>query len=386
MPDISNQKNKISLSDYNYRRDIENRLLMAELSVFEVDVLREILNNSLKISLSDLADSLEVTPKKLIPALTKLSKTQLFTIQSDQISVDKEMRKYYESQIDKFDDDFEPGMEYLQGLLSKAPMHALLSWYSIPRTSNHIFSSIIENYLHTPKIYERYLSELRFEMPVLDEIVRDVLTSPDLKVRGRELMDRYGLSREQFEEHMLHLEFNFVCCLGYTQADEIWEEVVTPFYEWSSYVRFLRESKPQTITNVSEIQKSPPQGKNQAKSASRYSIDLCNAFSERDVRETERSLKSLVKHGWVYFDDYIKSLTAPIGNAQQVALQNKGKKWRYSLPTYSKEEIEFIKSMLFKGMFEAGLVETGTHRGKPCFCVTPSGRTVIGDERRFGCN
>lgn len=475
MPDMSNQKNKISLSDYNYRRDIENRLLMADLTVFEVDVLREILDGSLKIPIHDLADTLDVNEKKLTPALNKLSKTQLLTIQGDTIFVDKEMRKYYESQIDKFDDHFEPGMEYLQGLLSKVPMHALLSWYSIPRTSNNIFSSIIENYLQTPKIYERYLSALRFDAPVLDEIVRDVLTSSELKVRGQELMERYGLSREQFEEYMLLLEFNFVCCLGYTQVDEVWEEVVTPFHEWSSYVRFLRETKPKSITDVSEIQRSHPEDNgfvqdinrllktleqhnlkltrsddsytlskdnilfvlphlkhshmcsekyterlietatdmqlatvkeyallpmdemqdwllkpihDQTTSVYRYSMNgLCDtigcSFGERDLRETERSLQSLVKQGWVYFDDYIKSLTAPIGNAQQVVLQNKGKKWKYALPTYSEEEIAFIKTVLFKGMFEAGLVATGIHHGKSCFCVTPFGRIVIGDERRF---
>lgn len=468
MSDSSNQKNKIVLSDYDYQRDIENRVLMAELSIFEVDVLREVLDHSLRIPISDLADILDVTEKTLIPALKKLSQTKLLALHGDTISVDKEMRKYYESQIVKFDDNFEPGMEFLQGLLSNLSMHTLLSWYSIPRSANHIFSSIVENYLLTPKIYERYLGELQFEEPVLKKIAYDVLNAPDFKVSGRTLMDKYSLSREQFEEYMLYLEYNFVCCLGYNRNKDFWEEVVTPYYEWSTYLRFRRDTKPKAIQATQEIQRTHPEDYGFVQDISRilkvaqqetvkltqvnnaytltsdnihcvlphlkhgntcteyvnrlvktlttlelaaikedslqpikqtqdwflktlhdqtnaiyrhslsYLCDPSNSFAERDFRETERSLKLLAKQGWVYFDDYVKGMTSGIGSTDSVVLQNKGKKWRYTIPSYSDEELNFIKNVLFTGLFDAGLIATGTHQGKLCFSLTPFGHVVFG--------
>lgn len=464
MSDYSNQKNNIILSHYDYKRDIENRVIMAQLSVFEVDVLREVLDHSLRIEISDLADLLDVKEQVLLPALKKLTQTKLLTIHGEMINVDKEMRKYYESQIVKFDDDFQPDMEFLQGLLSKLPMHALLNWYSIPNSSSHIFTSIIENYLSTPKVYQRYLSELNFADPILKNIAQDVFNASDYKVKGRTLMDKYLLSREQFEEYMLHLEFNFVCCLGYNQANDVWEEVVTPFYEWSTYLRFQQETAPSPIQEIDKIQRTHPEEDgflqdlnrilnivqddplqlaeashgwaffdenalfalphvtqeteylsrvintlvelelasikegilnpvkqtqewlrkskhDQKMTLYRHSVNrLCtahDAFAERDYHETVRSLNHLAKQGWVYFDDYIGGLTFGIGNADSVVLQNKGKKWKYVIPTYSEEQVHFIKTVIFTGLFEAGLIATGTHRGQPCFSMTSFGCTLL---------
>src|SRR5262245_44410140 len=93
------RKNKVLLSDYNYRRDIENRLLLSKLTTFELDVLIEILNGSLKTSLDQLSNALDTDETKLLPVLENLSKTKLFQIIGDSIIIDKEMRKYYECQI-----------------------------------------------------------------------------------------------------------------------------------------------------------------------------------------------------------------------------------------------------------------------------------------------
>ena len=125
------------------------------------------------------------------------------------------MRKYFESQILKFEEDFYPGIEYLQGLLRKVPIQILPTWYSIPRTSNNIFDSLIEKYLITPHTYERYLSELTFSDEILTDIVRSVHQAPEYKVRADEIIKKHHLSHEQFEEHLLLLEFHFACCLRY---------------------------------------------------------------------------------------------------------------------------------------------------------------------------
>lgn len=249
------KSNKINLTNYGYVRDIENRLLLAQLSVFEVEVLKEILNNSLKFSVIQLADSLNVNKQSLIPILDKLSATKLFERDNDYVVVNKELRKYYEIQILKFDEDFEPGMEFFQSLLSKVPIHTLLDWYSISRSSDHIFHSIIEKYLKTPKIFEQYTHEIHFDEPQLLNIFQDVLNAPDFKIPSRELIEKYKLSHEQFEQFMLILEFNMLCCISYEMIDDTWEEIVTPFYEWREYLKFVRDTSPQTITETSTIQR-----------------------------------------------------------------------------------------------------------------------------------
>lgn len=252
------RKNKIVLADYEYRNDIENRLLMAQFSTLYLDVLEEILYSSLNISLRKLSKHLDLPEETLLPILENLSRTGLLKVQGDTITVEKEERKYYESQIVKFEDDFTPGMEFLQSLLRKVPIHVLPSWYSTPRTSNNIFDSIVEKYLLTPHIYQRYLLELNLGDPVLIGIMQDLFQTPDFKLNARDLIEKYHLSKEQFEEYMLHLEFNFVCCVGYQREGEQWKEIITPFQEWRDYLRFLRDTEAPPISSTASIVRTRP--------------------------------------------------------------------------------------------------------------------------------
>lgn len=253
MTQFTSRKNKITLTDYNYRQDIENRLFLAELSILEVDVLREIINGSLKTNLEILSDSLNISVKELKTSLEKLAKSRLFKIQDENILIDKEMRKYYETQIIKFDDDFRPDLEYLQGLLSKVPIHALPVWYAIPRSSNNIFQSIIEKFLITPKTYERYLQELSFDDPVLTSIAKEIFAAPDYKISSQKLIEKFKLAREQFEEYILFLEFSLVGCISYHKTNGQWEEVVTPFHEWRELQLFIKNTHPPTIKDFQNI-------------------------------------------------------------------------------------------------------------------------------------
>jgi len=242
------KKNKITLSDYNYRRDIENRLLLASFNTFEIAVLEEILYSPIKVLIRKIAKNIDKAEEEVLPVLEKLSKTGLLAIEGDSITVDKETRKYFETEIEKFEPDFCPGMEFLQNALKKVPIHALPIWYAIPRTSNNIFESLVEKYLLTPQIFQRYLMELTFGDPALSAIAQDVLRSPDLTLTASDVMKKYELSREKFEENMLILELHFVCCLRYEQSGHGWEEKVTPFYEWREYLTFLKTTTTETIT------------------------------------------------------------------------------------------------------------------------------------------
>lgn len=246
------RKAKITLSDYSYQRDIENRVLLAQLSLFEVQVLQEILHHSLRFPIDQLAEILDTTVENLLPVLDKLSSIKLFKRQDLTLIVDKEMRKYFEFQIEKFDEDFKPDLDFLQSVLNQVPIHVLPTWYAIPRTSDNIFASIIEKYFLTPKIYRQYLQDLQFDDPILAVIMRDVYQAPQFKISSAELMAKHRLTREQFEEYLLLLEYHFVCFLSYDKQGDYWQEVITPLSEWHEYLLFEANTKPTPLQGTIE--------------------------------------------------------------------------------------------------------------------------------------
>ncbi|MCH9613674.1 MAG: hypothetical protein SP1CHLAM54_06810 [Chlamydiia bacterium] len=242
------RKNKVNLEDYDYQTDIKNRVMMARFTETDVTVLEEILYSPIKFPIKRLLEDLELSEEEGMASISKLSETGLFRIKGDQIEVSKEMRKYFEAQMQKFDEDFQPGMEFLQSLLKKVPIHVLPIWYPIPRTSNNIFDSLVEKYLLTPQTFQRYLTELHFTDETMMRIIDDVFESPNLEIESSVIMEKYDLSQEAFEELMLHLEFNFVCCLVYRKSKGKCLEIVTPFYEWKQYLTFIKDSSSKTIT------------------------------------------------------------------------------------------------------------------------------------------
>lgn len=247
------RKNKVNLTDYNCQQDLENRMLMSDFSAFDVEVLEEILFSPLKISQKKLMRNVGCEEEEILAILKKLSRAGLLTVQDDVILVDKEKRKYFEAQLTRFDPGFKPDMEFLQGILKKVPIHILPTWYSIPRTSNNIFESIVEKYLLSPQIFQRYLMELNFGDPVLNGIIQEVFLAPDFKVSSSDLIAKFNLLRRDFEEMILLLEFNFVCCLTYEKEDDHWLEIVAPFNEWHEYLRFLKSTEAPTISSEQSI-------------------------------------------------------------------------------------------------------------------------------------
>ena len=249
------RKNKIELSEYDVSKDIQNRVLMSEFTPQDVEVLEEILYSSIRTPLTVLQQNLEITEAELMPILEKLSKTSLFAISSDHVVVNKEMRKYYEMQVTKFEEDFKPGMEYLQGLLKKVPIQILPLWYAISRTSNNIFESIVEKYFATPQIFQRYLMDLSLTDPVQKGIMSAVYQSPHYAVRAADMIQKFDLTREEFERHMIELEFHFVCCVKFTREGDCFQEWITPFQEWRDYLLHVKNTEPNLIIDEESIER-----------------------------------------------------------------------------------------------------------------------------------
>lgn len=241
------RKIKITLSDYPFLCDIEKRILIAQLTVFEVRLLQEIMHHSLQIPVEQLADALEINVSSLLPILDKLTPLKLYRRENLILFVDREARKYFEFQIEKFCSNFEPNLEYLQNILSKVPIHVLPIWYVIPRSSDNIVASIIEKYLLTPKIYRFYINDLQFEDPILHAIIREVFQPPHFKITAEKLISQFELTRERFEEYLMLLEYHFICSLCYFKNGDCWQEIVTPFAEWLDYLQFEENTRPRVI-------------------------------------------------------------------------------------------------------------------------------------------
>lgn len=443
------RKNKVCLEDYNFRHEIENRLLMARFSPLDLEVLEEILYSSIKVCVSKLAKTLDLGSEEIQTILGTLSKTGLFTFEGDLICIDKDMRKYFEMQLLKFDPDFKPGMEFLQSLLKRVPISILPGWYSIPRTSNNIFDSIVEKYLLTPQIFNRYLSELSFTNPLLNQVMNDVYNAPDFTLQADSTIEKYGISHEQFEEIVLELEFHFVCCLSYRKIKGRWQEVVTPFHEWKEYLSFLQQTEVPGISPVSQVKRKRPHyfsfiedmtllltlAKKQPlsledpvlaeklqmhgptlteylealvaqlrllKCADLVKGRLCLQeeaaawlkmqneeralllyrhplnHEDKRVREAEKCILRVLDKGWVDYEAFERSLIVHLGPESAISLQKLGKMWKYTVPTYSADELALIKNTLFTWLFEIGITAIGEHQDKECFCVTPFGQTLFG--------
>ncbi len=432
------KKNKINLADYPVVQDVECRILMSDFSSFDIEILEEILYSPLKISLKKLSRTLDCDEKDLCSSLKKFEEVELLALTEDTIIVDKEKRKYFEFEITRFDPQFKPDMEFLQGLLRKVPIHVLPTWYSIPRTSNNIFESIVEKYLLTPHIFQRLIQELHFSDPVLNGIIQDVYTSPDLKVSSSDLIVKYNLTAKAFEEMILLLEFNFACCLVFEKEDEHWMEFVTPFHEWKEYLCFYRATEPVCIDPKEQIQMSSDDhfafieemsalllkakkgsfsvaenravaklnllklgdyanGKLTVLEAGDAWLDLSLEnralylyrhpnnrilslpMGERYIREAEKAIKRVLHGAWVYFDDFLKGVIVPLNEQSVVMLKRFGKQWKYTLPSYSEEEKALIKAVIFEWLYEFGMVAIGKLRGRDCFAVTQFGRFFFED-------
>ncbi len=237
------KKTKISLPDYNFKEDIQNRLILRTLSKKSLEVLEEILFSSLQFSLESLAENLDLSIDELYPILESLAPLNLFNFDGRLITVDKDKRKYFETQITRFAEDFKPDLDFFQNLLKCLPIEVLPIWYLVPRSSNNIFQSLIDKHLLTPQIYQRYITELCSAPDLFSQIAKELFNHPDLKLNVESILKQYNLTREEFEETVLHLEFNILAFISFENGMEI----LTPFCQWQEYRVFLKETTPTSL-------------------------------------------------------------------------------------------------------------------------------------------
>ncbi len=441
----------VHLSDYTYLPDLERRLLISKLSPFEIEVLNEIIHNSLKFPVKELAELMDVSGQEILTVLEKLLPLSLFTFDGNTISVQKESRKYFETQLERFDEDFTPDIDYFQSLLRHVPIHLLPLWFSIPKSTDDIFGSIIENYFLTPELYTKYLRDLQFDNKYAAKIIKMLHKGPEYIVKVSDIIEKFSLTPESLEELIIVLEFNKICCLKYIRENDSYRRILVPFHEWHSYLLSMQSLSCKPISDPEHVnplysrcfgfaedidlivQKTGEAGLEivkikefcsinfhripekmvqlglvtvrdnhlipsenmgdwkhksiQDKAMALYfttlngfrKIGAAGDFNDRDIREIEKSLKAIIGKGWVYLNDFIDGMIAPIGKSPPVMLQKKGRLRNYALPKYDEKQISFIKSTLEKHLLESGMVNLGSHNDQICISVTPFGKLSLGD-------
>ena len=473
------KKNKVNLSDYDFQQDIKNRVFFSSITKQELEVLEEILFSPLKFAKTELSRNLEIKIDDLNTILEKIKSTGLIQLEKDFIIVNKELRKYFDSEIQKFDERFIFGLEYIQTILKKVPIQVLPSWYLIPRSSDNIFESLIEKFFITPQIYQRHLMEVRPIDGISAKIFDKLFESEELKIYTNDLLKEFDLSIEELHEIILEFEFNFIGCLRYESTDTNFQEILTPFHEWNELLIFTKTNHPKSIShqksvepfklneyaftkdmfniieNISSINTSnidliepitlnnelinsllpfvqsyKDEGLSPSKEEyslyiqrlieksifigllerstnslkpsklfnewSKYDTDRKAHFvykhpnnrflnkncpkdliNEKNIREIEKSLSKLVKTDWIYFEDFINSCTASIGDCGKFELKKSGKLWKYNIPEYSNKEKLFLQIAILEWLFESGIVQTGLHLNKPCFRLTSLGKKMF---------
>jgi hypothetical protein len=416
------KKNRIRLEDYSFEEDIATRHTLTKLSPIAPALIDEILFSKKIIPIELLAHSLNSTKADILPILEKLQTLGLLDIQGEQIETSKEAKKYYEVEIQRFQEDFTPDLNFFQGLLKKVSIHHLPLWYLIPKSSNHIFGSIVEKYLQTPQTYLKHLAELKTD-PIIDLILNKLFESKEFSVSTDSLMKECGISREEFSEYLLLLEFHFACFVQYKKDDSGWVETLVPLYEWKEYL--LKKRKYQNELQEDKVlpQSKEPfdfakkihhflQNPNAKDPTSTAALKLqfidremtitplgqkCLALepeaiaffifqhrttllshleiSERVMCEVERAIGSLT--GWVLFENFLYFSEVSLSDDTRTSLVNRGRLWRYQFPNYADYQKEFIETIVFKTLYMSGMVILGKYQGKDCFKLSSFGRRVL---------
>jgi hypothetical protein len=234
---LTNTPCKVILEDFDSKRSLNLRLYIEKLSTKDTFVLEEILYSPLKVSIEDLSSNTDLPTRELFESIENLLPLKLFTVEDDFLLVNKEMRKYFETLIEKFSRDFSPNLDYFKEILKNVPIHCLVSWFHIPRTSNNIFNSLIEKHFKTPKLYLRYIKETLMDDKMLAAIVEMVCSSLDGKLPTSFILEKFCLKEEELEEKILFLEYHFILCSSYEIKDGKYIKFLSLFNELKEWIK-----------------------------------------------------------------------------------------------------------------------------------------------------
>ena len=247
------RKNKINLKDYDFEKDLENRNFLSSLTPLEIKVLEELLFSSSTTSFTRFSKDVDLSIKDLKEILLKFTQCSLVQIDGEIIHIDKRVRKYFEFEFLRFDESFKPDIVFINQLLQKIPIHLLPVWYSITKTSNNIFMSIVEKYLSTPQIFKRHINEVENESSNLGHILNLLYSSKELEISTSSLQTNLNLSRNELLENLIYLEFNLLAFICYKKTKDVFIEVLVPLHEYKEFLTYLESAKIKSIEETKNL-------------------------------------------------------------------------------------------------------------------------------------
>ncbi|GEM_PF-2509562 len=426
-------KDKAPLSEEEWQREVDCRRLLLTLDTREVEILTEIVDGSPNFSVQALADTAHVSVKSVIDLLDKLVPAGLLKYSDDFAQVNKEMRKNFELHLQAFQEDFSPDISYAISLFkNKVPLHVLANWYTTNCLADYLIDSIVERYFQTPEVYTRYLQEIQWEDPFLEEVRQHTLTHPGSEIDADLLCQKHELTIDEFLERALILEYHLVGFVYFPMVGSKRARKILPLTEWRNYLTRQRAVAAAPIKDPSVMDKeeqpfsfieqlhahlsakvidpSHPLAEtavayqfvsagrltdlakewmglsNEEKALFLYRISLKSMekrdrhpqlYTEVNACMVERGLKTFIHFGWVSFNDFFKAQVSPIAGKSSVSLERKGKRWRYVFPEYSEVEKEFIHDIIFERLYQAGFVEHAMFGDEQIFRVTSFGASIL---------
>src|SRR3990167_3072103 len=222
---------KVELDDYDVAGDIRSRLVLSDLTKDEVTFIEELLYLPLKVSFDTLR-SLCHAPC-FDETMKKLQAEWLLYLHDGVVYIDKERRKYFEIQIERFVEDFTPSLSYLQDLLRLQELDTLLSWHHIPRTASNIFEALLAKHFSTPTHYERHLKEYFYQegMGSLYELLED--GGWDLPARN--IAEMMGLGEVDLQKLLIQLEWNLIGISYFALEEDRYEQRFSFFEEYKKF-------------------------------------------------------------------------------------------------------------------------------------------------------
>lgn len=248
-----NLKTRINLSDYDYQKEIDNRLLLGSLNQDEMAILEEITFSPTSFSITTLVKNSGLNKEAVLSTLEKVKPSKLLVVEEEQITVNKDARKYFELHIEKFDEDFSPNLNFLSALIRRVPLDVLPMWYPIPRSSDNIFESLVEKFLLTPQMLIRYMGEVKLSSDLLKVILDALETDSNHFVSFKALEQEHNASKKDLYEASLTLEFLLLASHTFDTTGDEPVEGITFFNEWKDYLNFKDNKKPACICDSDKV-------------------------------------------------------------------------------------------------------------------------------------
>lgn len=434
------KKIKIDFDSIDVAGELAVRAFFDRLKVSDLPILEEILHSSVRTSIDELLDSLDLKRSDLEGPLQTFASAGLLQIEGDQITVSKEVRRRVDLHFERIEKDFAPDIDFALSIMRILPVQQVPLWYALPKTSTSLREALLEKFFLTPALYRRHLETSQLDDPKAQTVLEHIAQGP---------IECHSLGLESKELHLLALtlELNFIAFLTYRHEGDQLIPIFSPLREYREYLERVAEGslfpkiepepKPMRpgpfaflrdldafakaafemrasedvltpIGSVIKIDDAPYLERLKDRALRLRLIEVADgqfiaganlekwhklseddrpfcylrhpalAFDadEKSVRAAEKSIGLLFEKGWASFDDFMRAALIPLRPEIEVRLTGRGRSCHYAFPEYTEEERALVHHVIFTALAESGFVETAGEY----FRLTDFGALVFGPQ------